>query len=121
MSVAESLSCNRIYIAGIAPARYRGRLVGLFQFNIVLGIVIAYVSNALLAGVDDNAWRWMMGVAAVPSLIYAGLCLLIAERLRAPILLAVMVALFKQLSGHAGGGQPAAVIGLVFRGLTRDV
>ena len=57
----------------------RGRLAGLFQFNIVLGIVIAYLSNALLAGVGDNAWRWMMGVAAFPSLLYAVLCLGIPE------------------------------------------
>jgi SP family arabinose:H+ symporter-like MFS transporter len=68
-----------LYIAEIAPARYRGRLAGLFQFNIVLGIVIAYVSNSLLADVGENAWRWMMGVAAFPSLLYAVLCLRIAE------------------------------------------
>ena len=68
-----------LYIAEIAPAAYRGRLAGMFQLNIVLGIVIAYLSNALLAGVGDNAWRWMMGIAAFPSLLYAVLCLRIAE------------------------------------------
>jgi sugar porter (SP) family MFS transporter len=51
----------------------------MFQFNIVFGILIAYVSNALLAGVGDNAWRWMLGVAAFPSLIYAALCFLLPE------------------------------------------
>lgn len=63
-----------LYIAEIAPAGYRGRLAGLFQFNIVFGIVIAFVSNALLSGVGENAWRWMLGVAAFPSLIYTVMC-----------------------------------------------
>jgi MFS transporter, SP family, arabinose:H+ symporter len=63
-----------MYIAEIAPPRYRGRLAGMFQFNIVFGILIAFVSNALLAGIGENAWRWMLGVAAFPSLIYAVFC-----------------------------------------------
>ena len=46
----------------------------MFQFNIVFGILIAFVSNALLAGIGDNAWRWMLGIAAFPSLLYALLC-----------------------------------------------
>ena len=56
-----------MYISEIAPAKYRGRLAGMFQFNIVFGILIAFVSNALLAGIGENAWRWMLGVAAFPS------------------------------------------------------
>jgi SP family arabinose:H+ symporter-like MFS transporter len=63
-----------MYISEIAPPRHRGRLAGMFQFNIVFGILMAFVSNALLAGVGDNAWRWMLGVAAFPSLLYALLC-----------------------------------------------
>ncbi len=63
-----------LYISEIAPPKYRGRLAGMFQFNIVFGILIAFVSNALLAGIGDNAWRWMLGVAAFPSLLYALLC-----------------------------------------------
>jgi MFS transporter, SP family, arabinose:H+ symporter len=63
-----------MYISEIAPAKHRGRLAGMFQFNIVFGILIAYVSNALLAGVGENAWRWMLGVAAFPSLLYAAFC-----------------------------------------------
>src|SRR5262249_11765487 len=51
----------------------------MFQFNIVLGILIAFVSNALLAGVGESAWRWMLGVAAFPSLIYAFGCLALPE------------------------------------------
>ncbi len=63
-----------MYISEIAPPKYRGRLAGMFQFNIVFGILIAFVSNALLAGIGENAWRWMLGVAAFPSLIYALFC-----------------------------------------------
>jgi MFS transporter, SP family, arabinose:H+ symporter len=63
-----------MYISEIAPPRYRGRLAGMFQFNIVFGILIAYVSNALLAGIGENAWRWMLGVAAFPSFLYAAFC-----------------------------------------------
>src|SRR6266446_3100931 len=63
-----------LYISEIAPPKYRGRLAGMFQFNIVFGILIAFVSNALLAGIGENAWRWMLGVAAFPSLLYAVFC-----------------------------------------------
>lgn len=68
-----------MYIAEIAPPKLRGRLGGMFQFNIVLGILIAFVSNSLLAGIGQNAWRWMLGVAAFPSLLYALGCLLLPE------------------------------------------
>jgi sugar porter (SP) family MFS transporter len=68
-----------LYISEIAPPKHRGRLAGMFQFNIVFGILIAFLSNALLAGIGENAWRWMLGVAAFPSLIYALLCLGLPE------------------------------------------
>jgi sugar porter (SP) family MFS transporter len=68
-----------MYISEIAPPKHRGRLAGMFQFNIVFGILIAFVSNALLAGVGENAWRWMLGVAAFPSLLYALFCLGLPE------------------------------------------
>jgi MFS transporter, SP family, arabinose:H+ symporter len=68
-----------MYIAEIAPPTSRGRLAGMFQFNIVFGILIAFVSNALLAGIGENAWRWMLGVAAFPSLLYAFACLALPE------------------------------------------
>ncbi|PYV53476.1 MAG: MFS transporter [Acidobacteria bacterium] len=68
-----------MYIAEIAPPKSRGRLAGMFQFNIVFGILIAFVSNALLAGIGENAWRWMLGVAAFPSLLYALFCFAIPE------------------------------------------
>ena len=142
-----------MYISEIAPPKHRGRLAGMFQFNIVFGILIAFVSNALLAGVGENAWRWMLGVAAFPSLLYAVFCFGLPEsprwllsrkadreaglqvlqriepeaskseiaaqadaiiaassqqaasgnfwtmRLRKPILLAILIAFFNQLSG----------------------
>jgi len=142
-----------MYISEIAPPKHRGRLTGMFQFNIVFGILIAFVSNALLAGIGENAWRWMLGIAAFPSLLYALFCLGLPEsprwllsrkgdrqaaleilhriepelsseevaaeadeiaaasteqvssgrfwtrRLRKPILLAILIAVFNQLSG----------------------
>lgn len=68
-----------MYISEIAPPKQRGRLTGMFQFNIVLGILLAFVSNRLLADVGENAWRWMLGVAAFPSVIYALFCLGLPE------------------------------------------
>jgi len=142
-----------MYISEIAPPKHRGRLAGMFQFNIVFGILIAFVSNWLLAGIGENAWRWMLGVAAFPSLLYALFCFGLPEsprwllsrkgdrdaalqvlervdpklskaeiaaeadaitaassqqvssgnfwtaRLRKPILLAILIAFFNQLSG----------------------
>jgi sugar porter (SP) family MFS transporter len=63
-----------LYIAEISPAKFRGRLAGMFQFNIVFGILVAFASNALLSGIGANAWRWMLGVAAFPSLLYTAFC-----------------------------------------------
>jgi sugar porter (SP) family MFS transporter len=68
-----------LYISEIAPPAQRGRLAAMFQFNIVLGIVIAFASNALLARIGPDAWRWMLGVAAVPSLAYTLMCLGLPE------------------------------------------
>ena len=68
-----------LYISEIAPPAYRGRLAGMFQFNIVFGILVAFVSNSLLAGIGENAWRWMLGVAAFPSVAYTVMCFGIPE------------------------------------------
>jgi MFS transporter, SP family, arabinose:H+ symporter len=60
-----------MYISEISPASHRGRLVAMFQFNIVLGILIAFVSNYLFQGIDgENSWRWMLGIQAFPSAIF---------------------------------------------------
>ncbi len=59
------------YISEISTAKTRGRLVGMYQFNIVFGILIAFFSNYLLKGFDGASdWRWMLGVMAIPSIIY---------------------------------------------------
>jgi sugar porter (SP) family MFS transporter len=70
IGIGVSTVAAPMYISEIAPSRYRGRLAGMFQFNIVFGILVAYLSNSLLAEVGEDAWRWMLGVAAFPSLIY---------------------------------------------------
>ena len=79
LGIGVSTVVAPMYISEIAPPKHRGRLAGMFQFNIVFGILIAFVSNALLAGIGENAWRWMLGVAAFPSLLYAVLCLGLPE------------------------------------------
>jgi len=64
-----------VYIAEISPARWRGRLVGLFQFSIVLGILVAYLSNYLidLAGIGDLDWRCKLGSGALPAILFFSL------------------------------------------------
>lgn len=59
-----------MYISEIAPPNKRGRLVALFQFNVVFGILVAYLSNYLLSGLGENAWRWMLGVEAIPAVLF---------------------------------------------------
>lgn len=155
IGIGVSTVAAPLYISEIAPPAYRGRLSGMFQFNIVFGVLVAFVSNALIAQVGGvDAWRWMLGIAAFPSILYAVLCLGLPEsprwllsrkhdraaglqvlrliepdlsdtqleahaeemaaaahaeqtvaaafwtpRLRIPILLAILVAFFNQLSG----------------------
>lgn len=72
IGVGASSVVAPIYTAEVAPPAHRGRLVGLVQFNIVLGILIAYASNAVIRMVMDgpDAWRWMLGVMAVPAVIF---------------------------------------------------
>lgn len=78
LGVGISTIAAPLFISEIAPADRRGRLAGMFQFNIVFGILIAFVSNRLLAGIE-NDWRWMLGVEAFPALIYSVMCLAIPE------------------------------------------
>ncbi len=70
LGVGASTIAAPAYVSEIAPAGNRGKLVALYQFNIVFGILIAFVSNYLLSGIGENAWRWMMGVEAIPAFIY---------------------------------------------------
>ena len=70
LGVGASTIAAPTYIAEIAPASDRGRLVGLYQFNIVFGILVAFLSNYLLSDLGENAWRFMMGVEALPAFLY---------------------------------------------------
>ncbi|WP_282165529.1 sugar porter family MFS transporter [Cellulophaga baltica] len=70
IGVGASTIAAPAYISEIAPAKDRGRLVALYQFNIVFGILIAFLSNYLLSGIGENAWRWMLGVEAIPAILY---------------------------------------------------
>lgn len=70
LGVGASTIAAPAYISEIAPAKDRGKLVGLYQFNIVFGILIAFFSNYLLNGIGENAWRWMVGVEAIPAVLY---------------------------------------------------
>jgi len=79
LGIGISTIAAPLYISEIAPPERRGLLAGMFQFNIVFGILIAFLSNYLLAGTGENAWRWMLGVAAIPSLLYALSCLGLPE------------------------------------------
>ncbi len=79
LGVGVSTIAAPLYISEIAPPGLRGRLAGMFQFNIVFGILAAFLSNALLAGTSEHDWRWMLGVEAFPALIYTVLCFVIPE------------------------------------------
>ena len=70
IGVGASTVAAPAYVSEISPAKDRGRLVALYQFNIVLGILVAFLSNYLLSNIGENAWRWMMGVEAFPAFIY---------------------------------------------------
>lgn len=72
LGIGASSVLGPMYIAEIAPAKLRGRLVGIFQFNIVFGILVAYFSNYLISRSDFglNDWRWEFGVAAIPAALF---------------------------------------------------
>ena len=74
LGVGISTVAAPLFISEIAPAEKRGRLAGMFQFNIVFGILVAFASNAALGSIGDDAWRWMLGVEAIPALVYSLLC-----------------------------------------------
>jgi len=80
IGVGVSSVAAPIYISEISSAKNRGKLGALFQFNIVFGILIAFFSNYLLQGFGgDNDWRWMMGIVALPALIYSLVILTVPE------------------------------------------
>jgi sugar porter (SP) family MFS transporter len=72
LGIGGSSVLGPMYIAEIAPPDWRGRLVGFFQVNIVIGILLAYVSNALIGAMHlgANEWRWMLGISGVPAVLF---------------------------------------------------
>ena len=79
LAIGASIITAPVYVAEVAPPQYRGRLVGLNQFTIVLGISVAYFSNYFLLDIGENNWRWMLGVEAVPAALYFLLLLRVPE------------------------------------------
>ncbi|GEP98318.1 sugar porter family MFS transporter [Chitinophaga cymbidii] len=70
IGVGASSVTAPVYISEISPAASRGKLVALFQFNIVFGILISYLSNYLIGQGGESSWRWMLGVQTFPSLLF---------------------------------------------------
>ncbi|MBL9179354.1 MAG: sugar porter family MFS transporter [Verrucomicrobiaceae bacterium] len=79
IAIGVSTVAAPLYISEISPPGSRGRLAGMFQFNIVFGILVAFLSNYLLARMGADAWRWMLGIMAVPSVVYTMACSVIPE------------------------------------------
>ena len=70
IGVGASTIAAPTYVSEIAPAHKRGQLVALYQFNIVFGILVAFISNFLLKDVGTQPWRWMVGIEALPAVLY---------------------------------------------------
>ncbi len=70
LAVGGSSVAGPMYISEISPANVRGKMTALFQFNVIFGILMAYVSNYLLSQLGDEPWRWMLGVEAIPSFAF---------------------------------------------------
>lgn len=79
IGVGASSVVAPMYISEMAPANVRGRMTALFQFNVIFGILMAYISNYLLSDRGESSWRWMLGVMALPSIAYIGLLQLVPE------------------------------------------
>jgi sugar porter (SP) family MFS transporter len=81
LGIGGSSVLGPMYIAEISPAKWRGRLVGFFQFNVVAGILLAYLSNFLIeeGHLPGDQWRWMLGVAGLPALLFLIMLYMIPE------------------------------------------
>ena len=91
------------YISEIAPARIRGRLVALYQFQIVFGILVAFLSNYLLSAFLGLGWRWMLGIEIIPALVFVLLVLGVPESPRWLLLRRNDEARCRAILGRAGG------------------
>lgn len=81
LAIGAASVITPIYIAEVSPAHVRGRLVALNQLNIVFGILLAFISNYVIAGLlpPDIAWRWMFGIVTVPSALFLVVTLVLPE------------------------------------------
>lgn len=79
LGVGASSVVAPMFISEIAPAKNRGKLVATFQFNIVFGILLAYFSNYFLSNIGEDAWRWMLGILAIPALLFIALMFFVPE------------------------------------------
>ncbi len=79
LGIGMSTVAAPLYISEISPPKQRGLLAGMFQFNIVFGILTAYLSNSLLVDCGPNSWRWMLGVIVFPALLYTVACTALPE------------------------------------------
>lgn len=79
IGVGASSVVAPMYIAEISPAKSRGRMTAMFQFNVIFGILIAYISNFLLRDFGVESWRWMLGVASIPAFVFFTLLFIIPE------------------------------------------
>jgi SP family arabinose:H+ symporter-like MFS transporter len=72
LAIGGSSVLGPMYIAEISPAKWRGRLVGFFQFNVVFGILLAYLSNYLIGtmSLGESEWRWKLGISALPAALF---------------------------------------------------
>ena len=69
IGVGVSTIAAPAYISEISPANRRGKLVGFYQFSLVFGILVAFLSNFMLSRLGENSWRWMVGVEGIPAFI----------------------------------------------------
>ena len=79
LAVGASSVVAPMYISEISPAGIRGRMTALFQFNVIFGILIAYISNYLMSNMGESSWRWMLGVGGIPAVAYFFLLFFVPE------------------------------------------
>ena len=79
IGVGASSVVAPMYIAEISPAKIRGRMTAMFQFNVIFGILMAYISNYLLRDAGTEPWRWMLAVAGIPAFLFFSFLFIIPE------------------------------------------
>ena len=112
VAIGASSVLAPVYLAEIAPAAQRGRLVGMFQVNIVVGIVVAYASNLAVgaAGLGADEWRWKLGLTALPALLFLGMLLRVPDSPRWLAVRGRLVEARAALAALGTPGEPEAVV-----------